>query len=250
LSEYYRLRRSQITDLTGLIFFVVGWIGAAPFAWPHIKRGFESGNPTKGIFYFAAWAFGSGIALGVCGMGLGMVGGRLWEALHRVRRNRVDERRPATVAAVATITRSATPVRAVRAALPPLRFEAGPVGIEPYLALARLLGETGFDRAHAAGALNRSSNVTAWDGERLVGIARVVSDGYFFAALAEVLVDPAFQRRGLGRDLLNRAFERSPRGILYIGAPFGNSAFFDAVGCERGLTGFTMRRPSKSPPAS
>jgi GNAT superfamily N-acetyltransferase len=248
LSEYYRIRRGQITDLTGLIFFIIGWLGAAPFAWPHIKRGFETGSPTTGIFYFALWAFGSGIALGLFGMLAGFVGGRVWEATHRGRRQRIAEIRPATVPAA---TR-ATPVHTakVSAALPPLRWETGEIGIDPYLALVQQFGGVPFDRAHASAALQRSLNVTAWSGDKLVGIARVVTDGYFFAALAEIFVDPSLQRRGLGRDLLNRAFERTPRGVLSIGAPFGNSAFFDAIGCERGVTGFTMLRRAKTEPAS
>jgi GNAT superfamily N-acetyltransferase len=248
LSEYYRIRRSQITDLTGLIFFVIGWLGAAPIAWPHITRGFESGNPTKGIFIFALYAFGSGILLGLFGMALGAGGGRVWEALHRGRRNRVDQLRPATVA-TATVTRPSS-TTAPRLPLPPLRFETGDVDLTAYVALAHALGESAFDQTRAGKALEQSLNVSAWDGNKLVGVARVVTDGYFFAALAEILVDPSLQRRGLGRELLNRAFERTPRGVLFIGAPFGNSAFFDAVGCERGTTGFMMRRPARAQPAS
>jgi GNAT superfamily N-acetyltransferase len=246
LSEYYRIRRGQITDLTGLVFFVVGWLGAAPFAWPHIKRGFESGNPTKGIFYFALWAFGTGITLGLFGMLVGWIGGRIWESLHRNRRQRVAEIRPATVPGATRATPMSSPK--VRMPLPELRYETGNIGIDAYLALIRQFGETSLDRAHASTALQHSTNVTAWSGDRLVGVARVVTDGYFFAALAELVVDPSLQRRGLGRSLLNRAFERTPRGVLHIGAPFGNSAFFDAIGCERGMTGFTMVRPSKTAP--
>ena len=244
MSEYYRIRRSQITDLTGLIFFVIGWLGSGVFAWPYIKAGFDNGSPTAGIFRFAVVVFGAGIALGLFGMFLGMIGGRVWEYKHRGRRMRVEEARPATVPG-ATRASSNQTVK-VRLPLPVLRYETGDIGIDPYTALARQFGNPTFDGAHASTALQQSMNVTAWNGEQLVGIARVVTDGYFFAALAEIVVDPSLQRRGLGRELLNRAFERSPRGVLFIGAPFGNSAFFDAIGCERGLTGFTMLRPSKA----
>jgi GNAT superfamily N-acetyltransferase len=244
LSEYYRVRRSQITDLTGLVFFVIGWLGSGVFAWPFIKAGFDNGNPTGGIFRFAVVVFGAGIGLGLFGMLAGLMGGRVWEATHRGRRQRVAEKRPKTLPGLAM----ATPIRPVKTSepLPALRYETGEIGIEPYLTLVQQFGATTFDRTHAASALQQSMNVTAWSGDRLVGIARVVTDGYFFAALAEIVVDPSLQRRGLGRDLLNRALERTPRGVLSIGAPFGNSAFFDATGCERGVTGFTMLRPSKA----
>jgi GNAT superfamily N-acetyltransferase len=131
-----------------------------------------------------------------------------------------------------------------------MRFETGATDTDSYMALAKQFGDTSFDRDHVSAALQRSVNVTAWSDDKLVGIARVVTDGYFFAALAEILVDPALQRRGLGRELLNRAFDRTPRGVLLIGAPFGNSAFFDAMGCERGTTGFSMRQQSKRGPSA
>jgi len=248
LSEYYRVRRSQITDLTGLIFFVIGWLGSGVFAWPYIKAGFDNGNPTGGIFRFAIVVFGAGIGLGLFGMFAGLIGGRVWESMHRGRRQRVAEIRPKTVPG---LTRSASnPAAKIREPLPPLRYETGDVGIEPYMALVQQFGTATFDRAHAASALQHSLNVTAWKDDQLVGIARVVTDGYFFAALAEIFVHPSLQRRGLGRDLLNRAFDRTPRGVLSIGAPFGNNAFFDAIGCERGVTGFTMLRPSKAAPTA
>lgn len=48
--------------------------------------------------------------------------------------------------------------------------------------------------------------VTAWDGDRLVGLARVVGDGLTIAYLQDILVDPENQRSGVGRELFRRAF--------------------------------------------
>lgn len=49
--------------------------------------------------------------------------------------------------------------------------------------------------------------VTAWDGERLVGLARVVGDGLTIAYLQDILVAPDHQRADVGRELFRRAFE-------------------------------------------
>lgn len=49
--------------------------------------------------------------------------------------------------------------------------------------------------------------VTAFEGGRLVGLARVVSDGHTIAYLQDILVDPEFQRRGIASELLRRIFE-------------------------------------------
>jgi ribosomal protein S18 acetylase RimI-like enzyme len=48
--------------------------------------------------------------------------------------------------------------------------------------------------------------VTAFDGSRLVGLARVVSDGHTIAYLQDILVAPEFQRRGIATELLDRVF--------------------------------------------
>lgn len=44
--------------------------------------------------------------------------------------------------------------------------------------------------------------VGAWDGERLIGFVRAVTDGHFRAYIEDVAVHPAYQRRGIGRQLL------------------------------------------------
>ncbi|MDB4913353.1 MAG: N-acetyltransferase, partial [Gemmatimonadetes bacterium] len=129
-----------------------------------------------------------------------------------------------------------------RIPLPPLQYEA--VGATEYLALSKRVSTEQFDPVLTAQAFGKSINLGAWDGTRLVGAARIVTDGYLFAALADIVVDPGYQRRGLGRELLNRAFDSTPRGALQITARAGTGPFFDRTGCERGVSGFVMRRRS------
>jgi ribosomal protein S18 acetylase RimI-like enzyme len=57
--------------------------------------------------------------------------------------------------------------------------------------------------------------LTAWDGEQLVGILRAWSDGGFLAYIADLAVDPAYQRRGIGRELLRRATASDP-SLIYL----------------------------------
>ena len=68
--------------------------------------------------------------------------------------------------------------------------------------------------AHRAGYLHperlqqaiRNSHhvVTAWSGERLVGLMNALSDGTMTAYFHYLLVDPTFQSRGIGRELVAR----------------------------------------------
>lgn len=57
--------------------------------------------------------------------------------------------------------------------------------------------------------------LTAWAGERLVGILRAWSDGGFLAYIADLAVDPTYQRRGIGRELLRRATSSDPE-LIYL----------------------------------
>ena len=49
--------------------------------------------------------------------------------------------------------------------------------------------------------------VSAWDGDRLAGFARAISDGAANAYISTVAVLPAYQRRGIGRELIRRLLD-------------------------------------------
>ena len=46
--------------------------------------------------------------------------------------------------------------------------------------------------------------VSAWEGERLVGFARAISDGATNAYVSTVAVLPEYQQRGIGREIIQR----------------------------------------------
>ena len=54
---------------------------------------------------------------------------------------------------------------------------------------------------HAA-LLASHSLVTAWDGDRLVGLGNSLSDGFLVVFFSHLLVDPAYQRRGIGAEII------------------------------------------------
>ena len=65
------------------------------------------------------------------------------------------------------------------------------------------------DVAFYADALRGSwASISAYDGDRLVAFARAISDGKLHAFITEMIVDPAYQRRHLGEQLLGRLVER------------------------------------------
>src|SRR5687767_2696830 len=109
---------------------------------------------------------------------------------------------------------------------------------EAFLQLAQRVWPRNYDAARAADALTKTINIGAWDGGKLVGSVRILSDGYFFSTVPEVMVDPEYRRQGIGRELLRLAVDVAPGGALYAGAQPGNERFFEHAGFRRGPTGY------------
>jgi ribosomal protein S18 acetylase RimI-like enzyme len=111
-----------------------------------------------------------------------------------------------------------------------------------FLDLAQRVWPGDYNAELVEQALGRTLNITAWDGELLVGCVRILSDGYFFGTIPEILVDPAYQGKGIGRQLMELAWQHSPTS-LFFGAQPGNEAFFEKLGYERSLTSYAKRKP-------
>jgi len=50
--------------------------------------------------------------------------------------------------------------------------------------------------------------VCAFDGEDLIGVGRLISDGALYALVCDMIVRPAYQRQGIGTEILKRLKER------------------------------------------
>src|SRR5689334_18222406 len=117
---------------------------------------------------------------------------------------------------------------------------------DEFFALAQRVWPGDYGLAETTSALARTTNIGAWDGDRLVGVVRLLTDGYFLATISEILVDPGYRRRGIGRELMNRIVAAAPRGRLFFGAQPEAVEFFERIGCERKLVGFVARHPLPS----
>lgn len=74
------------------------------------------------------------------------------------------------------------------------------------LALRQSTGDAGSDTADEVqtAVANTSWVATAWEGNRLVGLARVLSDGVWAAYVLELLVHPDYHHQGVGKELVDR----------------------------------------------
>ena len=100
-------------------------------------------------------------------------------------------------------------------------------------------GDYQVDKTKAA--LQKTVNSTAWEGERLVGCVRLLTDGYFFSTISEILVDPAFQKLGIGSQLMRLAWENAPSSLAF-GVQPGNEAFFEKLGYKTGLPSYQQKK--------
>ena len=84
-------------------------------------------------------------------------------------------------------------------------------------------------------AMLRHANLlcTAWDGDKLVGVARSLTDFEYCCYLSDLAVDAACQRRGIGKGLI--AFTQSQLGskakVILLAAP-NAEAYYPRVGFE------------------
>lgn len=74
---------------------------------------------------------------------------------------------------------------------------------------------------------------TAWDGGKLIGVARSVTDFEYCCYLSDLAVDVAYQKRGIGRELIR--LTRSRLGgramIILLSAPKAE-AYYPRIGFD------------------
>ncbi len=85
--------------------------------------------------------------------------------------------------------------------------------------------------------------VSAWHGEGLVGLCRALTDFSYCCYLSDLAVDQAFQRRGIGRGLVERL--RAALGdevsIVLLSAPAA-MGYYPARGFAPAANAFVLKR--------
>jgi len=118
------------------------------------------------------------------------------------------------------------------------------LGATVFIAMANQVWPGEYNAQYTREALARTINTTAWDGERLIGCVRVLTDGYFFGTVTEILVLPKYQKHGIGRRLMELAFEASPTS-LFFGAQKEAEGFYESIGYEKSIQSFSKRKPKR-----
>ena len=98
-----------------------------------------------------------------------------------------------------------------------------------------------YDIEKTEAALFKTFNITAYDGDMLVGCLRILTDGYFFGTITELLVLPKYQKQGVGSKLLQLAKDNTPT-MLYFGSQPEAEKFYEKNGCQKSLQSYMINR--------
>ena len=82
---------------------------------------------------------------------------------------------------------------------------------------------------------------TAWDDEKLIGVARSVTDFEYCCYLSDLAVDEAYQKKGIGRELIRLTQSRlgSRAKIILLAAPKAEE-YYPRIGFDAHRSGWIL----------
>jgi GNAT superfamily N-acetyltransferase len=99
------------------------------------------------------------------------------------------------------------------------------------------------DREVVAAMLEHANLVvTAWEGDRLVGLARTLTDFLYVGYLSDLAVALSHQRLGIGTELIAKTRERmGPRSMLVLLAAPTAVGYYPRIGFKRHDSAWLLR---------
>jgi GNAT superfamily N-acetyltransferase len=80
----------------------------------------------------------------------------------------------------------------------------------------------------------------AYDGDKLIGAGRAISDGALRAAIFDLVVLPNYQGKGVGTMIMNYLLARARAEIIMLFANPGKESFYDRFGFRRMKTAMAI----------
>ena len=124
-----------------------------------------------------------------------------------------------------------------------MRYLVDDAALDPaaFLALANSVWPGEYDVEKTRQALGKTLNITAYHQGQLIGCLRILTDGCYFGTITEVLVLPAFQKQGVGSQLLSLA-RAIPRPCYTSGPSQERKAFTKKTAAKRGCRPISSTR--------
>ena len=83
---------------------------------------------------------------------------------------------------------------------------------------------------------------TAWDGDKLVGVARSVTDFEYCCYLSDLAVDEAYQRMGIGKGLIRETKARlGPKAFIVLLSAPKAEGYYPKIGFEAHCSAWVMK---------
>ena len=92
-----------------------------------------------------------------------------------------------------------------------------------------------YDLNKTTSALSKTINITAYDGNTLIGCLRILSDGYYFGTITELLVLPKYQNSKYKKLKLLKIVKNNTLTMLYFGYQIEVEKFYEKNGCQNSL---------------
>ena len=88
--------------------------------------------------------------------------------------------------------------------------------------------------------LHGNTYVGAYDGAKLVGIARVMTDFVYTSYLSDLAVDEQYQRLGIGKQLINEVQQAIPKAKIILLAAPAAEGYYPKIGMQHHAHCYTL----------
>ena len=93
--------------------------------------------------------------------------------------------------------------------------------------------------------LNTYKVVTAWDGDKIIGAGRMLSDGVCYGWIHDFAVLPNYQKKGIGRNIMSELMHGNESLLIGLTSAFGAEEFYYKLGFKKHKTALA-KYPGKS----
>jgi len=88
--------------------------------------------------------------------------------------------------------------------------------------------------------------ISAWDGDKLVGISRSLTDFSYVAYLSDLAVDVQYQKQGIGKQLIEKTkLSLAPECMLVLLAAPKAREYYGPLGFEQHPSAWTLKKGMK-----
>ena len=109
---------------------------------------------------------------------------------------------------------------------------------EEYMGLRKMVGWVEFPLEQARACIEKAYFILCVrDGEKAIGVVRLLWDGGYIAFLSDVIVDPDYQGQGIGRKLVEAGISKLREGMkpgykvkLTLNSAKGKEPFYEKFG--------------------